>query len=99
MCLDIRHYKANRKYLQSYSNVVTCIFIVLDYVYVVVATYVKPTKLIHQNRAVLKKHTDVQVIKECRLLKERKHFLVLTIVRRCYLSMTDIPFKPLHPKF
>lgn len=54
MCLDIRHYKANRKYLQSYSNVVTFIFIVLHYVYVLVSTYVKPTKLIHQKEQFLR---------------------------------------------
>jgi fucose permease len=93
MCLDIRHYKANRKYLQSYSNVVTFIFIVLHYVYVIVSTYFKPTKLIHQNRAVHKEYTDTQLIKECRLLKESKHSLVLTIYRHCYLSATDIPLK------
>ena len=91
MCLDIRHYEANRKYLQSYSNVVTFIFIVLHCVYVAVSTYVKPTELIHQNRTVLKKHTDTQLIQESRFLKELKHSLVLTIVCHCYLSVTDIP--------
>jgi hypothetical protein len=87
---DIRHYKANRKY---YSSAVPFIFIALYYVCFVVSTYVKLTKLIYQNGTVLKKHTDAHLIMECRLLKKRKHSLIFTIVRHCYLQWETSPSK------